>query len=87
MLRFKVVKNSVALSVKTQPIGFTVGKATIIHTQEEYEGDYTVVPKRDEQTLKTAQKVMKADLLVTGIPYYSTSNTSGGETVYIAKEV
>ena len=52
-----------------------------------YEGDYAVTPKVEEQTLPTKEKVMAEDLTIKAIPIFRTSNTSGGTTVYIAKEV
>lgn len=53
-----------------------------------YSGDYTVVPKAHEEVvLETAHKTMVEDVIVTQIPYYETSNVSGGLTIYIADEV
>ena len=52
-----------------------------------YEGDYEVTPTADGQTLSTAQKLMEGDVTVKAIPYYETSNESGGNTLYIASEV
>ena len=53
---------------------------------EQYAGEYTVIPKLDQQILKTKQKVMTDDLTVKGVPVYEVSNNQGGTTVYIAKE-
>jgi hypothetical protein len=52
-----------------------------------YEGDYTVTPKVEAQTIPTKDKVMLDDVTVRAIPVFRVSNTSGGTTVYIAKEV
>ena len=52
-----------------------------------YDGDYIVTPKTDGQTLETANKVMLNDVTIKAIPYFETSNTSGGSTVYIGTEV
>lgn len=52
-----------------------------------YEGPYAVTPKVDAQTLPTADKLMRENVTVNKIPYFVVGNTSGGETVYIAKEV
>lgn len=52
-----------------------------------YEGPYEVTPKVEAQTLATAEKLMREDVTVNKIPYYVVGNTSGGDTVYIAKEV
>lgn len=48
-----------------------------------YTGAYHVKPSQDEQTLHTAQKVMTGDVTVEEIPYYETTNESGGYTVII----
>ena len=54
---------------------------------KEYTGEYTVIPSLSEQTLETKQKLMKENLTVMEIPYFETSNNSGGTTVYIGKEI
>ena len=84
-----------SVSVKQSISGslFNKGKITgtlgisISGVTEQYVGDYTVIPKLDQQVLKTKQKVMTDDLTVKEIPVYEVSNTSGGTTFYIAKEV
>lgn len=53
----------------------------------EYEGPYEVTPQVEAQTLETAGKIMKNDVAVKAIPIYEVSNTSGGSTVYIAKDL
>jgi hypothetical protein len=52
-----------------------------------YEGDYEVTPKVSEQTLPTAKKLMSKDVTIKEIPYFEVGNNSGGDTVYIAKEI
>ena len=52
-----------------------------------YEGDYIVTPKVSAQILETKQKVMTDDLTIMEIPFFNVSNTSGGSTVYIGKEI
>lgn len=52
-----------------------------------YEGEYVVTPKVESQTMPTKEKVMLKDVTIKAIPYFETSNTSGGNTVYIAKEM
>lgn len=54
---------------------------------ENYEGSYVVTPKVDAQVLPTANKFLLNDMTVKPIPYYEVSNTSGGSTVFIAREV
>lgn len=47
-----------------------------------YDGSYDIIPRVDEQTLETKNKVLRDDVLVESIPYYQTSNPYGN-TVYI----
>ena len=42
--------------------------------------------KNRTQTLDTSGKVLSEDLVIHEVPYYQTSNASGGVTSYIAKE-
>lgn len=60
---------------------------TINISGDPYEGDYVVTPKVDQQVMPTKGKVMVQDVTVKAIPIFRTSNTSGGNTVYIAKEI
>lgn len=53
----------------------------------DYEGPYEVTPKVEAQTLPTKEQLMKSDVTINAIPVFRVSNTSGGTTVYIAKEV
>lgn len=53
-----------------------------VHTGEEYEGAYTIIPSIQEQEMLTKNKVMKENVTIEPIPYYETSNESG-KTVYI----
>lgn len=53
-----------------------------------YDGQYTVVPKAFEDiVLHTKNKKMIDDVTVKEIPYFETSNISGGLTVYIAGQI
>ena len=52
-----------------------------------YEGDYTITPKVTGQTMATKDKTMTEDVTIKSIPFFKVSNTSGGNTVYIANEV
>ena len=54
---------------------------------ENYEGSYVVTPKVEAQVIPTANKFLSNDMTVKSIPYYEVSNTSGGSTVFIGKEV
>lgn len=42
--------------------------------------------RNQTQTLDTSGKVLSEDLVIHEVPYYQTSNASGGVTSYIAKE-
>ena len=59
----------------------------VISEHETYDGNYSVTPTLEAQTLPTKEKVMSDDLVVEAVPVYEVSNNSGGITVYIAKEV
>lgn len=48
-----------------------------------YRGPYEVTPRATEQVLATKTTLMTDDVTVNGIPYYETSNASGGYTVTI----
>lgn len=53
-----------------------------------YDGEYVVVPDTDnEQILKTAQKLLDADIKVNKVPYAEVSNIMGGITATIGNEV
>ena len=60
---------------------------TVPETKAVYAGGYEVTPKIAEQVLATKQKYMKEDLKINAIPCYDVSNSAGGSTVYIAKEL
>lgn len=52
-----------------------------------YSGDYEVIPQAfAAQTLNTAGKLLRRDIVVAAVPYYETSNKQDGLTVYIAEE-
>lgn len=54
----------------------------------EYEGSYTAVPKAFETVvLPTKDKKLIKDITIKEIPYYETTNASGGNTVYIAGQI
>lgn len=62
-------------------------RVEIIGDVEYYTGAYTVTPKTTGQYLATRDKMMSDDVTIKEIPYYETSNVSGGNTVYIGKEI
>ena len=51
---------------------------------EPFPGPYEVIPKTECQTLETEDKLMSRDMTVKAIPFYRTSNQSGGYTATIA---
>lgn len=60
----------------------------IVHgSGDTYKGDYTITPKVNAQQMPTKGKIMADDVTVKEIPFFNVSNTSGGSTVYIGKEV
>lgn len=66
------------------PFKVEFGKVQVISSGgAPYEGDYEVMPKLEEQTLPTAQKLMKENLKIKEIPISVVSNTGGGNTVII----
>lgn len=50
---------------------------------EEYDGDYTVTPRLDEQTIATRGYKMRDNVTIEMIPVVTTSNPYGGKTVVI----
>ncbi len=56
---------------------------TVCAQIDKFDGDYTVTPAVDAQTLETKQKLMTDNVTIKEIPIYDTSNLSGGTTVYI----
>lgn len=52
-----------------------------------YKGDYTVTPKVEKQELATRQKFLTENVKIKEIPFFEVSNTEGGQTVFIGKEL
>lgn len=88
-MQFEEKESVFASRVEEQESVFSAdfGEITEVGTsgRKMYEGEYTVIPSKEEHVLKTSGKVMNDDVTVKAIPYHSTSNTAGGETVYIGK--
>lgn len=55
---------------------------TVIHN-EYYDGETTVVPSDYDKVLHTNGKTMRDDVTVVAIPFFRTTNVSGGDTIYI----
>lgn len=64
------------------------GEIQKIHVGGEvYRGEYTVTPKVSGQVVPTKGKLLLDDMTINPIPFFNVSNTTGGSTVYIAKEI
>lgn len=72
---------SAMLSAPTS-LDVSIGTQTYMPA-ESYPGPYEVIPTSQEQSLHTADKHMRSDVTVHKVPYYETSNESGGFTVSI----
>lgn len=62
-------------------------EVTVHEDTDPYTGEYEITPAINAQTVPTAQKFMAEDMRIKAIPFYDVSNTSGGSTVYIGKEI
>lgn len=85
-----VQKNSIIGQViETKEINGELSAAYTTSTipGEPYQGNYTVVPKVEQQMLLTKGKTMFDNVVVYKIPYFEVTNNSGGETIYIANEI
>lgn len=81
MIRFEIVPSK-PIHMRIEPTKVVLaGDAPI------YEGPYEVTPKVDAQTMPTKDKCMRENMEIHGVPYFETTNTAGGNTVYIAKEI
>lgn len=57
------------------------------YTEEDYQGEYFIIPLAEQQTiLQTEGKRLYNNVTIDKIPYYQTTNLSGGYTVYIGGE-
>ena len=81
------IRSEISITGKLKTEDVVSGKIQLSGNLSIYNGDYTVTPSVEEQTLKTANKKMLEDVTVKKIPFYETSNLSGGNTVYIGNEV
>lgn len=62
-----------------------IQKVTEDSPLEPYDGEYEVTPSKSDQILATKNKSMIMDLTVKRVPFYETSNTQGGTTIYIGE--
>lgn len=64
------------------------GDLSVTKEYDAYSGPYEITPKAFEsQMLETKNRVLRANLEITEVPYWETSNEAGGNTVYIADEI
>lgn len=91
---FEVIDDGTAVLSVSEPDKVTVtakddGETAVIkiadnHQGAPYTGEYDVIPKVEDQYLETSGRHLSKDVHVYKIPYYKTSNESGGMTVSIA---
>lgn len=72
---------SCSLTGCTRSLSATLERGSLI--AEYYDGDYEVRPTVEEQSLPTKDKLMSQDVHIEEIPYFETTNESGGYTVII----
>lgn len=83
-LRLSVEKAAYHLSLSKSKYRLSAIQAQAIYTGgEEYTGSYQVTPDFSETTLKTKDKLMKENVIISPIGVARVSNPSGGTTVYI----
>lgn len=81
----KVIGNISPVGKISGNITYGVGEGD---TSPIYDGEYSILPLAFQETiLKTKDKKMTDNIVVKEIPYYETSNPSGGNTVYIAGKI
>lgn len=74
---------SVAVEISA-PVGVGIGVGTQTHRDRDpYVGSYEATPTAYEQALPTAGKSMARNVTIHKVPYFETSNESGGMTVSI----
>lgn len=91
-VEFEEVTHAFAVELKEITHAFAVDMGEVQHVTEyiggeEYKGEYIAVPTTEEQVFNTKGKVLLDNMTVRKIPYFNVSNSSGGNTVYIASEV
>ena len=80
--------DSVKANISTPVLNAKVYRATLPggNIVDEYNGDYEVTPKLEEQILQTAEKVMQKDVKIKKIPITTITNSNGATTVIIGAE-
>lgn len=82
---FQKTATDISATLSTSSLVGSVQLSTILVEKEYdiYNGSYEVTPSSEEQVLNTAGCNLTNDITVFSIPYFETSNTSNGYTVYI----
>lgn len=72
------------ISAKAIMANVSVGPIEIVRRAlPDYEGEYEATPSVSEQVMPTKDRSMLNDFIVHEIPYFETSNPSGGYTAII----
>lgn len=82
-----MITQNVKLAAKITPEVVLSGAIHQLTGYTDYDGLYEVTPRVEGQTLPTRDKHMTDDVTIQAIPIHYVSNSAGGNTVYIAKEV
>ena len=69
-----------AIKKKTPSVHLNIKQG---HSIDWYNGEYVVIPKFVEQSLRTRDKTMREDVTIREIPVEITINESGGNTLTI----
>jgi len=79
---------SVSVELSIPSLSVNIEDVVIVGTQAEpYQGDYEVTPTVEGFVMYTDNKLMEDDVTVKPIPYKSTTNPQGGNTVYIGSSL
>lgn len=73
-----------SIEQKTIPIELEIKDYIGTYTPEgieQYEGDYTITPKVEEQKMQTKNKMMKDNVTIERIPFHEFSNETGTTVV------
>lgn len=83
------IEMSVVFSESSQSIDADFGEIQTVNLSAlpVYKGDYGVTPTVSGQTMRTKGMAMLEDVTIHPIPFYNVSNMSGGNTVYIARDM
>lgn len=89
MIRLNVVGQPVSLRIVQPVVNLAVKEAVAVDgiVADRYDGTYDVTPSARAQTLFTEQKLMEKNVEIKAIPFFETTNQSGGTTIYIGSEV